>query len=279
MDWQPGQEDGEGAIPDRDPGPPSSGSGRPSPGSGPAGPDPGQPGRDPRLAIFAAYGDPDSTPAGPVPCGLLALAADQVSGPERRSPGATDNEIVGLARTWAALESWAAAGKLGAIREMIRRDGIPSPGSDHGDLPETWTPSLRHELAAALACSAQSADKTIWLAWELQARLPGIAGRLEDGTLTQPKARAIAETLGQLMDADAAAAEAMIIDQLAGKTYTQVLRLAEQAALTVDPALAERRREQAQKRDARVILSFRVTQGRDLRRPVLDGVADGTLAA
>ena len=32
----------------------------------------------------------------------------------------------------------------------------------------------------------------------------------------------------------------------------QVLRLAEQAALTVDPGLAERRREQAQKRDARV---------------------------
>ena len=49
------------------------------------------------------------------------------------------------------------------------------------------------------------------------------------------------------MDADAAAAEAMIIGQLAGKTYAQVLRLAEQAALTVDPALAERRREHAQK--------------------------------
>jgi hypothetical protein len=54
------------------------------------------------------------------------------------------------------------------------------------------------------------------------------------------------------MDADAAAAEAMIIDQLAGKTYGQVLRLAEQAALTVDPALAERRREHAQKKNARV---------------------------
>jgi hypothetical protein len=29
---------------------------------------------------------------------------------------------------------------------------------------------------------------------------------------------------------------------------------------------------------ADVILSFRVSQGRDLRRPVVDGVADGTLA-
>ena len=62
----------------------------------------------------------------------------------------------------------------------------------------------------------------------------------------------MAETFQQLTDPDAAAAEALIADQLAGKTYTQVLRLAEQAALTVDPGLAERRREQAQKRDARV---------------------------
>ena len=62
----------------------------------------------------------------------------------------------------------------------------------------------------------------------------------------------MAETFQQLTDADAAAAEALIVDQLADKTYTQVVRLAEQAALTVDPGLAERRREQAQKRDARV---------------------------
>jgi len=31
--------------------------------------------------------------------------------------------------------------------------------------------------------------------------------------------------------------------------------------------------------DSIVILSLRVSQGRDLRRPVVDSVADGTLAA
>src|SRR5580658_3975681 len=99
---------------------------------------------------------------------------------------------------------------------MMRRDGAPSPGSDHGDLPETWSPSLRYELAGALACSTQSADGIASLAWELQARLGGIGARLADGTLTQPKAKAVAETFGQLMDADAATAEAMIVDQLKG---------------------------------------------------------------
>jgi Domain of unknown function (DUF222) len=97
---------------------------------------------------------------------------------------------------------------------------------------------------------------TAWLAWELQARLPGIGALLNDGTLTLPKARAVIETFQYLTDADAASAEALILRQLAGKTYPQVLRLAEQAALTVDPELAQRRREQAQQRNARVISSL-----------------------
>ena len=135
---------------------------------------------------------------------------------------------------------------------MMRREGPPSPGSDHGDLPEDWSRSLRYELAGALACSTQSAESTASLAWQLGARLPRIAARLDDGTLTSGKARAVAELLSQLTDPDAAAAEALIADQLAGKTFTQVLRLTEQAALTVDPGLAERWREHAQKTDARV---------------------------
>jgi hypothetical protein len=59
-------------------------------------------------------------------------------------------------------------------------------------------PSLRHELALALACSVQSAETTAWLAWERQARLPGIGALLDDGTLTLPKARAVIETFKYL---------------------------------------------------------------------------------
>jgi hypothetical protein len=214
------------------------------------------PGRDPRLAWFASDDGLDAL----VPSGLLALAADEVSGAERRCPGATDDEIIGLVRALAAVESWAAAARLGVVTEMIRRDGPARHGRCHGDLPDEWSPSLRSELATALACSAQSAETTAWLAWELAARLPGIAALLADGTLTLPKARAIIETFKYLTDADAATAEAMILDQLAGKAYPQVLRLAEQAALTVDPELAERRREHAQKQNARVTF-FREMSG------------------
>ena len=237
MGWQPGP--GEGADADRRVGVPGG----------------DMPARDPRLAAFA--------PAGgryvPVPSGALALLADHVSGPGRDCPGATDGQLAGLLKAWAAIESWAAAGKLGVIAEMIRRDQAP-PGAGRGEGAEGWSASLRHELAAALACSAQSADTTAWLAREQQERLPGTGALLGDGTLTYGKARAVTETFRYLSDADAAAAEAMIAGLVAGKTYPQVLRLAEQAALTVDPELAARRREQAQKRDARVML-FREQQG------------------
>jgi hypothetical protein len=212
--------------------------------------------RDPRLAAFT----PVDGRYVPVPSAALALLADQVCGPERRCPGATGGELVGLLKAWAAQESWAASAKLGVIAEMIRRDQAPPGTTRPGDLPDGWSASLRHELAAALACSAQSADTAAWLAWEQQTRLPGTGALLGDGTLTYGKARAVTETFRYLTDADAAAAEAMIAGQLAGKTYPQVLRLAEQAALTVDPELAARRREQAQKKDARVSL-FREQQG------------------
>ncbi len=174
--------------------------------------------RDPRLARFASDGGRDAL----VPSARLARLADEVSGPERRCPGATDDELVGLLRAWAAIESWAAAARLGVIAELIRHEDAPRNGGYHGDLPDEWSPSLRHELAAALACSAQSAETTAWLAWEQQARLPGVGALLADGTLTFAKARAVIDTFKYLADGDAARAEALILDQLAGKTYTQV---------------------------------------------------------
>src|SRR6202161_965361 len=248
MDQQPGQEDGEDAGQDRDSKPPSA--------SGGPGPDPAPPGPDPRLPQFAW----DDSREVPKPSRPMALLVDALGGTQRRCPGADGDELVGLLRAWAAVESWAAAAKLGVIREIMRREAPPSPGADHGDLPEMWSASLRYELSGALACSTQSAETTASLAWQLGARLPRIGGRLEDGTLTSPKAKAIAEVFEQLTDPDAAAAEALIDGQLAGKTYTQVLRLAEQAALTVDPDLAERRREHAQKNYARVSF-FRESAG------------------
>lgn len=251
MGRQPGADGGVGASPD--------------PGAGvPGGGVPGGAARvrDSRLAWFASVDGRDAL----VPSATLAVAADEVAGPARRCPGATEDELTGLVRAFAAIESWAAGSRLGVIAELIRRDEGPRRGDArrsacpmNSDLPDEWSASLRHDLALALACSVQSADTTAWMAWERHARLSGIGALLDDGTLTLAKARAVMETFKYLSDADAATAESLILGQLAGKTYPQVLRLAEQAALTVDPELAERQREQAQGR-ARVTF-FREQSG------------------
>ncbi|HEY6494019.1 MAG TPA: DUF222 domain-containing protein [Trebonia sp.] len=181
----------------------------------------------------------------------LAGASDQ----EWRCPGAEHDELLGLLRQWQALESWAVAGKLGVLRALIREDGQPLPGSGHhDDLPDRWTRSLTHEVALALAMPPQSADKLMWTAWDLLARLPRTGALLAEGTLTYAKARAVSEALALLTDEDAAEAEAMTAPDLAGKTYGQVEKAALQAAITVDPDSATRRREDAERNRARVAL-------------------------
>src|SRR5262249_59247413 len=107
------------------------------------------------------------------PSAALAVALEGASGPEWRCSGATRDELFGLLRRWQALESWAAAGRLGVLRALVREDDQPLPGGGyHGGLPEGWTKSLTHEVALALSMPAVSAERLMWLAWDLQARLP-----------------------------------------------------------------------------------------------------------
>jgi hypothetical protein len=78
-----------------------------------------QPDRNSRLAAFAQGGHGDTRP----PDAELAAALDELSGPDRHCDGATDDELIGLLGRWQAVESWAAAGKLG----VIRTDPPPRP--------------------------------------------------------------------------------------------------------------------------------------------------------
>src|SRR6201985_763409 len=144
------------------------------------GPDLGLPERDPHLAGFAAGGEWDACP----PSASLASALEAASGPEWRCAGATRDEMFGLLRQWQALEARAVAGKLGVLRALIREDDQPLPGGGyHGDLPEGWTKSLTHEVAAALSMPAVSAERLMWLAWDLHALLPATGNPLAAGRL------------------------------------------------------------------------------------------------
>jgi hypothetical protein len=211
-----------------------------------------------------------------VPSAALAVALEQAAGPEGLYDGAGTDALVGIARQWAALESWAAASKLAALRAMTREDGDGTPRlRRRPDLPDGWDDNLTYEISGALAMGPVSAGNLAHLAWTLGTRLAGTGHLLANGTLTLPKARLIAQLFEPLDDGEAARAEALILGELAGKTYFQVERLAWRAALAVAPDIAERRRSAAEKQ-ARVTV-FREDSGavglsgRDL--PAADALA------
>jgi Domain of unknown function (DUF222) len=248
MGWQPGARDGTGEEPAPDlPGSPEGADG----GLGASAPSTGLPSaHSPSPRGFADGGEWDTCP----PSASLAAALQAVSGREWRCPVADHDQLFGLLRQWQALESWAAAAKLGVLRALIREDDQPLSGGYHGDLPDGWSKPLTHEVALALAMPPQSAEKLMWTAWDLHARLPETGALLANGGITFPKARAVAESLASLTDDEAAKADAMIAPELRGKTFGQAEKLAVQAAVTIDPESATRRREDAERNRARIAL-------------------------
>jgi hypothetical protein len=227
------------------------GRGRELPGGSPAADSGPRGDRELRLGDFAKGGAGDAFRPGPA----LAAAVAALSGPDWSCAGATDDELIGLLGRWSALESWAAAGKLGVIRELIRRRARPGLDGSlpmHGDLPDLWEEGLGHEVSAALQVSLRAADMLVALAWDLQARLPGIAAALAAGIISPLKAQIVSDELSVLDDEDAAAAEKLILDQLADQTPGQVGKLAAQTACTVDPDGAAKRRQMAEREQARV---------------------------
>jgi hypothetical protein len=233
--------------------------------------------REELLAGFAPGGVWDKHRPGPE----LAAALARAGGPDWRCRSAVGEELIGMLRAVAAVQSWAGAGVLGVIRALIRDDDLDFLGrARHGDLPDVWDDSLVHEIALALAVSVPSAGKTTRAAWELGARLPGVELLLRDGTLDVPRARLVADVFQYLSDENCAKAEGLLLPHLTEpprKTYTQIERLATAIAAEVDPGLAERQRKGAEKHLSRVQM-FRegsgtaALSGRDL-------ATDQTLAA
>src|ERR1700749_2688979 len=148
-------------------------------------PRPGEvPGRGERRAASLAGFGHGGTWAGEPPSAAVAAALEAAAGPDALYDGADTDALVGIARQWAAVESWAAAGKLGALRAMMREDGEGTPLlRRRGDLPGGWDDSLNYEVAGALAMGPVSAGSLAGLAWALGVRLPGTGALLALRTL------------------------------------------------------------------------------------------------
>jgi hypothetical protein len=224
MGWKAADGSWAGDTPGQDPGLPV-----------PPGRDPGPPGPRGSWGLPAGFGH-DGAWDRAAPSAALATALEQAAGPEGLYDGADAGALVGIARQWTAVESWAAAGKLAALRAMMREDAGGRPLlRRRQDLPEGWDDSLTYEVSGALAIGPVSAGNLAALAWALGTRLAGTGRLLADGTLTLAKARLVAQLFEALDEDEAARAEALVLGQLPGKTYPQIEKLAWRAALAVAP--------------------------------------------
>src|SRR5690348_9522763 len=217
---------------------------------------PGQPGsavRRPgefvsRAAGFGAGMALDVMPG----CGALAGFAAEAAGDDDRYEGACDDEVAGAIAAWDRVEAYAAARKLAAVAEFIRRRPRPgSPLDGRAQLPEDWDESITAEVAGVLAESRSAADAMLDLAHDLEVNLPGTKAAFRDGILRQSKVVIIARATALLDPAEARAAERLVLDR-AGRLTPGALRAAiARAVMEVAPKKARKRREAAAK-DARV---------------------------
>ena len=165
----------------------------------------------------------------------LAVAAD-AAGEDDDFAGVSEAELIGVVCAWDRVEAYAAARKLTAIAELGRRNPAPEDAEFTAD-----------QLAYALGESRARADDLLGLADHLQARLPGTAAALLDGTISLGKARLIATATALLDPAEARAAEAKVLDRAAGLTPGGLRAAIARAVMEVAPEKAKKRREVAAK--------------------------------
>jgi Domain of unknown function (DUF222) len=165
-------------------------------------------------------------------CAQLAVAADAAA--DDGFAGVPEGELVGLLCAWDRVEAHAAARKLAVIAELDRRNPAPEDAEFTAD-----------EIANALGESRARADELTGTAGRLDSHLPGTRAALHDGTLSLGKARIIVNATGLLDEAEAAAAEAEVLDRAARLTPGGLRAAIARAVLEAAPEKARKRRETA----------------------------------
>ena len=164
-------------------------------------------------------------------CAQLAVAADAAA-EDGGFADVSEAELIGIMCAWDRVEAHAAGRKLAAIAELARRN----PGLEDAEF-------TADEIANAPGESRARAYELLGTAEHLHARLPGTRAALLEGTVSLGKARLIAAATALLDPAEAAAAEAEVLDRAAGLTPGGLRAAIARAVMETAPEKARERRE------------------------------------
>ena len=166
-------------------------------------------------------------------CAQLAVAADAAAGDDDFD-GVSEAELIGIMCGWDRVRGPRRGPQARRGRRAFPAEPRPGDAEFTAD-----------QIANALGESRFRADELTGTAGHLDTHLPGTRAALRDGVVSLGKARLIAAATGLLDEAEAAAAEAGVLDR-AGRLTPGGLRAAiARAVMEAAPDKARKRRETA----------------------------------
>ena len=183
-----------------------------------------------------------------------------------------DAALVTSITAWRKVTSWAQAQELAAVAELARRRRVAGAGDaggqdcdrvadagerdpvadtgrdDHDPVAELEAGFAPNEVALALTLTQGGAEYWMDLAVSLTRRLPGTLAALGEGTIDLNRARLIDQYTSSLDAGLARTVERRVLVRAEHQTTGQLRASLQRAVLAADPAAAERRRQEAQRR-------------------------------
>ena len=216
-----------------------------------------------RVLSVAALGGHAIMPPGPDLAGWLACS---------RASERDDAALVTSITAWRKVTSWAQAQELAAVAELARRrrvvgtvdaggqdcdraadagdrDPVADTGRDDRDpVAELEAGFAPNEVALALTLTQGGAEYWMDLAVSLTRRLPATLAALDEGTIDLNRAKLIDQCTSSLDARLARTVERRVLVRAEHQTTGQLRASLQRAVLAADPAAAERRRQEAQRR-------------------------------
>ncbi len=170
----------------------------------------------------------------------------------------TDLDDAGLAASagsWRRIAAWAQARELAAVAQIASRAAAHDKDAEVGSdgCPRQITRSAAAEVALELTMSHYGASWWTDLAVTLQWRLAATGQALAVGAIDLSRARLIAEATAALSDEVARAVQDRVLPVAGGQTTGMLRAALRRAVIAADPAGAEERRKEAERR-AKVVL-------------------------
>ncbi len=158
--------------------------------------------------------------------------------------------LTGMAMAGQRLASWAQAAELAAVAQVASRAAAADKniGVREDGRPARVCRDAANQVSLALKMSDATATAWAELAVTLSWRLPATGQALTTGRIDLYRARRIAEATSVLSEADARKVEAAVLPGAWQWTPAQLRERLRRAVIAVDPAAAERRRADAERR-------------------------------